>query len=161
VHEAAQELLALLQRPDLQDLAESPQVGQRVGRGGRQIDGLVFHPLQVGEAGLLGLALRPDFPEAFVDEVAVGRGGDVQEAVGLGLKRLKFALELADLLARVLDLGQEFLRDEPPQGGLAAPGQVLPEALLDSLQNERLEWVAAQPVPATDRFPLRTLPPQT
>jgi hypothetical protein len=51
MYEAAEELLPLLQRPRLQDFAESPQIGQRVAGGGLQVDGVVFSALEIAKAG--------------------------------------------------------------------------------------------------------------
>ncbi len=159
MHEAAEELFPLLQGAFPQDLPESREVGQRVARGGLQIDGLELNALQIGEPRLDLLPANPDLPQALVDEVPVGRRGDVQEAVGLGLEGGELRLELADLLPWVRRLGQDLLGDEPPEDPLAAPGQVLPKALLDPSEDEVLEGIAAQAVSLADRLPLRPIAP--
>ena len=72
VHEAAQELLPLLQSAFLQHLAESPQVGERFARGGLQVDGLIVDPRQVRKASFQLLLAGPDLRQAFVQQ-RVGR----------------------------------------------------------------------------------------
>ena len=109
----------------LKSLAESRQVGQRVARGGLQIYGLEVDAFQIGETGFDILPADANPPQALVHEVPVGRRGEVQEPIGLGLEAGELRLELANLLPRVRRLGQNLLGDELPQEGLATTGQVL------------------------------------
>src|SRR5690242_7730392 len=80
--------------PFLQDLAESREVGQRVSRGGLNVDGLVVDALEVREARFELLSADADPPQALIHEVPVGGRGDVEEAIGLGLVGGELRFEL-------------------------------------------------------------------
>jgi len=140
--------------PFLKYLPESCELGQRVARGGLQIDGLEVDALQIGKPRFDLLPADPDLPKALIHEVPIGRRGDVEEPIGLDLEGGELRLELGNLIARVRRLGEGLFLDELPEDSFAAPSEVLLQPLLNSPQDEVLEGIAAQTVSLADRFAL-------